>query len=115
MGSPAAEHVDAQMFDVCPSAGAGCRHGVDPDQLGTVRMAQNLPVCQRLSQEGWEAAVEAVERELEARLGKANPKRLWQCHGQPGELSMDDVRDVVSQKPVALGPGPSRSRGSRLN
>lgn len=77
----------------------GCRDPrtgkpLDVEAERRVRLEPYLLVRQPINQRQWQVvvqAVEAVERELEASPGGARPDSLWEHHGQPGELAVNNV------------------------
>jgi len=98
LGSPSSEHDRQAVLDWFAANRDGCRtadgRSLDVEAQRPVRLEAFTLVRQPISQGQWRAVVEAVgaiERELDAAPGKANPETLWERHGQPGELAVDSV------------------------
>ncbi len=98
LGSPSSEHDRQAVLDWFAANRDGCRtadgRSLDLEALRSVQLEAFAMVRQPISQGQWRAVVEAVdaiERELDAAPGKANPQGLWEHHGQPGELAVDSV------------------------
>jgi formylglycine-generating enzyme required for sulfatase activity len=94
LGSPATEHDRQAMMDWYAANRDGCRDGVDVEAPRRLLLEAFALVRQPISQGQWRAVVEAVgpiERELEESPGAAKPESLWDQHGQPGELAVDNV------------------------
>jgi formylglycine-generating enzyme required for sulfatase activity len=93
LGSPSSEHDRQAVLNWFAANRDGCK-GVDVEALRPVQLEAFALVRQPISQGQWLAVVEAVgaiERELDAAPGKANPETLWERHGQPSELAVDSV------------------------
>jgi len=99
IGSPADERDKQALLDWYAANRDGCRdpqtrQPLDLEAQRTVQLAPCWLVRHPISQGQWQAVVEgvaALERELEASPGKANPGSLWEIHGQPGDLAVDSV------------------------
>ncbi len=66
-----------------------------------MRLKQFALLRMPISQGQWRTVVEAVaagERELESAPGQTSPESLWERHGQPGELAVENVSLNDSQE-----------------
>lgn len=101
LGSPATEHDRQAVMDWIADNREGCRDGVDVEALRPVRLQEFVLVRQPISQGQWRTVGEAVgeiDRELDGAPGKATPESLWERHGQPGELAVDNVNWYQSRE-----------------
>jgi formylglycine-generating enzyme required for sulfatase activity len=99
IGSPADERDKEAVLDWFAANRDGCRDlqtrkPVDVEVERRVELAPFWLLRHPISQRQWQAvvkAVEAVERELEESPAGAKAESLWDLHGQPGGLAVNQV------------------------
>ncbi len=99
IGSPADERDKAAVLNWFAANRDGCRdprtgEPLDVEAERRVELAPFWLLRHPISQRQWQAvvkAVELVERELDESPGGAKAESLWDLHGQPGELGVNQV------------------------